>query len=433
MAGASQSCSVGTALDTVRDALHSAGQLIRPRGTDALMASCPLHTDHTPSLSVTWRESTPAGPQRRGAAALLQLPGGAADIAAALGLRVADLFDNPAPPATQRNPLAPRRRAPRPTRTGPLPPRITVDHRPAQHQWRQVRVYTYTTADGRPVQQVIRQECGCGGRTHKRFQQRYRHDRRWVYRKPAGFTPGLYRAGAIAGRRRSPDMGVHHRRGKRRRHPHRLGTSWPPPTPKAQRTFHPRCCHSSPVCTSPSWPTATWPATNARRPSMSTSAHIAAQVVVLVAGLDSHKADVTDHVNAGLWKPDEPFGGLVEVTISDLQALTAAAVARDAADLFAVALAEAQAHQGRQAAYANSASAAARWLTEAAHQLNTVRRSDQRPATPHNRTPVTDCLKRGRQTVAALRARTEDTWRHRAPTRPATSPQHRRSTRQPAA
>ena len=61
MASASQSCNVGSALDTVRDALHSAGQLIRPRGTDALMASCPLHTDHTPSLSVTWRDKTPAG------------------------------------------------------------------------------------------------------------------------------------------------------------------------------------------------------------------------------------------------------------------------------------------------------------------------------------------------------------------------------------
>ena len=199
------------------------------------MASCPLHTDHTPSLSVTWRDKTPAG--RSGAVLLhcFSCQAAAADIAAALGLRVADLFDNPAPPATQRNPLTPRRRAPRPTRTGPLPPRITVDHNPAQHQWRQVRVYTYTTADGRPVQQVIRQECGCGGRTHKRFQQRYRNDRRWVYRKPAGFTPGLYRAGAIQAAAKAQTW-VCITEGEKTPTPSRAWACWPPPTPKGQRT-----------------------------------------------------------------------------------------------------------------------------------------------------------------------------------------------------
>jgi len=31
----------------------------------------------------------------------------------------------------------------------------------------------YTTAQGQPVQQVIRQECSCSGVPHKRFQQRY--------------------------------------------------------------------------------------------------------------------------------------------------------------------------------------------------------------------------------------------------------------------
>ena len=41
MAGTAQSRSPGSAFDTVRDALHSAGQVIRPRGTDAFMASCP--------------------------------------------------------------------------------------------------------------------------------------------------------------------------------------------------------------------------------------------------------------------------------------------------------------------------------------------------------------------------------------------------------
>jgi len=46
--------------------------------------------------------------------------------------------------------------------------------------WRRVRVYTYTTIDGTPVQQVIRQECSCNGQPHKRFQQRYRDGRQWM-------------------------------------------------------------------------------------------------------------------------------------------------------------------------------------------------------------------------------------------------------------
>ena len=101
MASTHQTRRPGTALDHVRDALQAAGHSIRPRGGEAFMASCPLHTDHSPSLSVGWRKDTRAG---RGGAVLLhcfscQAP--AADIAAALGLRLADLFDNPAPATGQ--------------------------------------------------------------------------------------------------------------------------------------------------------------------------------------------------------------------------------------------------------------------------------------------------------------------------------------------
>ena len=42
----------GTALDDVRNALQAAGHSIRSRGREAFMASCPLHTDRSPSLSV---------------------------------------------------------------------------------------------------------------------------------------------------------------------------------------------------------------------------------------------------------------------------------------------------------------------------------------------------------------------------------------------
>ena len=131
MASAHQTRSPGTALDQVRDALEAAGHLIRPRGGEAFMASCPLHIDHSPSLSVGWRENTRTG---RGGAVLLhcfscQAP--AVDIAAALGLRLADLFDNPAATTGQgwtraAHPKAARRVS----GLGPLPARITA---PREH------------------------------------------------------------------------------------------------------------------------------------------------------------------------------------------------------------------------------------------------------------------------------------------------------------
>lgn len=100
----------------MRNALQAAGHSIRPRGPEAFMASCPLHTDRSPSLSVGWRENTRAG---TGGAVLLhcfscQSPADA--IAAALGLRLTDLFAPPnsatlaAPGTTQGGPTRTRTR-----------------------------------------------------------------------------------------------------------------------------------------------------------------------------------------------------------------------------------------------------------------------------------------------------------------------------------
>ena len=436
MTGAHQSRRPGSAFDTVRDALQSAGQLIRPRGADAFMASCPLHTDHTPSLSVAWRESTPAG--HSGAVLLhcFSCQAGAADIAAALGLRVADLFDNPAPVSPQHRALAQHRRAHRSTAgrsastAGPLPPRITGSHVRTEHQWRRVRVYTYTTTEGRPLQQVIRQECSCNGHPHKRFQQRYRHGRRWVYRKPEGFTPGLYRPSAIQAAAKA-------------------GTwVWITEGEKDADTL----TGVGRLATTNAQGAANFPASllaqfkgldvaivadrdlAGYQRAMTLYQHLhntAAQVVVLLAGLDSDKADVTDHVNADLWKPEEPFGGLVEVSIFDLQALALGAAARQAADRFDVAIAEARAHQALRPSAAASARAAARWLTESAHQLHTVRRGHrdlQRHANEHP-SPVASAAANA---VAALRGRIEDDYR-RCTAEDRNKPISPRSTRQPAA
>ena len=198
MSSTAQTRSPGTALDQVRDALQAAGHTVCPRGGDAFMASCPLHTDHSPSLSVGWRENTRAG---RGGAVLLHCfscQASAAEIAGALGLRLADLFDNPATTTGQGWTRTAQPKAPGRARgLGPLPTRITAPRQHVEHQWRRVRIYTYLALSGQPVQQVIREECACAGHPHKRFRQRYRDGHHWVYRKPPRFTPVLYRPNAI--------------------------------------------------------------------------------------------------------------------------------------------------------------------------------------------------------------------------------------------
>src|SRR5271156_3237887 len=85
----------GRAFDIVCAAIESSGAPIRSRGEHALMTSCPLHPDTHPSLSVTWT------PRSHAAGAVLlhcfSCGAHAATIAAAFGLRLSDLFDEPTP------------------------------------------------------------------------------------------------------------------------------------------------------------------------------------------------------------------------------------------------------------------------------------------------------------------------------------------------
>jgi hypothetical protein len=339
------------------------------------MASCPLHTDHCPSLSVGWRENTRAG---RGGAVLLhcfscQAP--AADIAAAIGLRLADLFDNPAP---RHDPprAAQAKSARRVSALGPLPARITAPREHAEHQWRRVRVYTYLSPTGTPAHQVIREECTCTGQPHKQFRQRYRDAGQWVYRKPHGFTPVLYRPNAIQGAAKTgawiwitegeKDADTLTALGRLATTNAQGAANFPAELVDAFTGLNVAIVADRDL------------AGYQRAINLYERLHAStAQVALLIPAVEVDKADVTDHVNAGLWNRSDPFGGLTVITPADLHALAAAAKACRAADRFDTALREARAHHDRRGMVPGSARNAALWLAEAAHQLRTVQRTHQ--------------------------------------------------------
>jgi hypothetical protein len=298
----------GSAFTTVRDAIETTGAVTRSRGEHSLMASCPLHNDANPSLSVTWKPR----PHRAGGAVLLHCFSCGADaavIAAAIGLRMADLFDEPTPSDNGRLTRTHPTRRPTPT---PTPPRI-----PPDHQWKRVRVYTYTTATGVPVQQVIRQECSCNGATHKRFVQRYRDAHHWVWSKPDTFTPVLYRAPALA------TAGTHQ-------------WVWLTEGEKDADT----AAHLGKLSTTNAQGANNFPHELADQLAGRNVAIIIdrdragyQRALVLRDQLDGHarrlvfllpattepKADLTDHLDAGLWNPAHPFGGLITTNVAQLE------------------------------------------------------------------------------------------------------------------
>jgi hypothetical protein len=297
----------GRAFDIVCAAIESSGAPIRARGEHALMTSCPLHPDTNPSLSVTWKPRTHAA----GAVLLHCFSCGAhaATIAAAFGLRLSDLFDesaHPNPRHVRPNPAVhPAARQPRPA-TEPA------------HQWQRVRVYTYTTAAGAPVQQVIRQECRSHGVAHKRFLQRYRDGRHWVWRKPEGFTPVLYRAPALAAA--GGDQWVWLTEGEKDADTAaalgRLSTT------NAQGA------HSFPPALTAELAGRNIAIAIDRDPAgyrRGLALHDllrerARRCVLLLPGVTAPKADLTDHVDAGLWQSAHVFGGLIEGSRDELEA-----------------------------------------------------------------------------------------------------------------
>jgi hypothetical protein len=292
------------ALDIVCAAIEASGAPIRPRGDHALMTSCPLHEDTNPSLSVTWKPRTPGG----GAVLLHCFSCGAhaATIAAGFGLRMSDLFDESTPSHLTR------------VRPQPSRPARRLAHDPA-HRWQRVRVYTYTTATGDPVLQVIRQQCRCDDTPHKRFLQRYRQGRQWNWKKPQGFTPVLYRARQLAAA-------------------HLDSWVW---LTEGEKDADTAAGQGLTATTNPQGAGAFAPELAAELAGRRVAIVVdrdhagyqrgitlhalltgyATQTQLLLPAVTGHKADLTDHITAGRWDTGQPFGGLIQTSVTELEHL----------------------------------------------------------------------------------------------------------------
>ncbi|MFK0074605.1 hypothetical protein [Arthrobacter woluwensis] len=118
------------------------------------------------------------------------------ELAEALGLTLADLFDQPKPFNPDPSKIQGWRKKRKP-RLEPLPPRRAL---PAgvdlsRLNWEETVVYPYTDAEGTVVQEVVREEAHDeAGKRHKQIKQRFISPTGSVVkRKPAGYKPTLYR------------------------------------------------------------------------------------------------------------------------------------------------------------------------------------------------------------------------------------------------
>lgn len=173
-------------VDRVWDALDAGGFNPGRRRGDTFTALCPVHGDTRPSLSIKYDRSREA--------TLMHCFTCDADIhalTAAIGLTVPDTFDRPLEQAERKS-----TRPKGPTfKRHKLPPRIVHPPTPDLDgaHWERITTYPYADATGRVVEEVIREQTVIDGVTHKRFTQRFRSTSGgWVKRKPADFAPVLY-------------------------------------------------------------------------------------------------------------------------------------------------------------------------------------------------------------------------------------------------
>jgi len=369
--------------DNLRDLLDPLGGL-RHTGAHQFVARCPAHDDHTASLSVTWKQGD------RGGLVLLHCHGcnaPAQDIAEALGLSLADLFDEPLPPpSTRTGPrvgrspqqrLAGQRRG----KLGRLPPlMVRADPVPVvEHTWERVQTYPYVAADGELVQEVHREECTHCPERHKQFRQEFvtALGRRVKSKPTTGFTAVLYRmpqvinavAGGVPVWLVEGEKDVHTAEG--------LGLvattnaqgsqSFPPELAETFRGATVRVVLDLDD------------AGFARGVSLTEAlGGVAAGVQLLLPATTARKSDFTDHVEADLWDGAEEFGGLRRVGVQEVAAHAVLGTARKKHALVEQALAEAQAQtEAAEAAIerenrSTRQQAAKRWAVEAERRFEAM-------------------------------------------------------------
>ncbi len=189
-----------SSFDRVVDALQARTGPTTATKPMEVKARCPVHDDRTPSLSVRWTRGD------RGGLVLLNCHGcgaRAVDLVEALGLSMADLFDEPLPARAGAlrgragRPTDQRRSGARRGRLGRLPALLAApgDLAPpdAVHEWVTVATYPYLDAAGGLVQEVVREECTACPARHKTFRQLFVVGGARRKRKPDGFVPVLYR------------------------------------------------------------------------------------------------------------------------------------------------------------------------------------------------------------------------------------------------
>lgn len=203
------------AIDRVLDALRAGGHAHTHRGTH-IQASCPLHTDQHPSLSIDYRDGKVWAKCHSGDC-------GETAIAEALGLRHDQLWDEPAKNcvdcgkltlpngrgeyihdycAARRDGTAPPRTARQPKtarpKLGPMPAALTRPVIKTVKRARVVATYEHMTTDGEIVAESVRRESvvqvdGGDPQPHKDFVQRYAVAGQWLKTKPADLHVPLWR------------------------------------------------------------------------------------------------------------------------------------------------------------------------------------------------------------------------------------------------
>jgi len=367
--------------DNLQEILAARGPVL-PRGHDHFKALCPVHEDTTPSLSVTWK------PGHSGGYTLLNCFGcsaSARDITDALGLTLADLYDEPLERHQQRSSprvgRSPQQRAagPRRGKLGRLPALLGVTPAPdLTHAWEARDTYPYSDAAGELVQEVLREQCSHCEEPHKRFRQVFLTARgAKVKTKPEGFAPVLYRmpevlAAVAAG---TPVWLVE---GEKDVHTaETLGLV---------ATTNTQGADSFAAALAEVFRGATVHVVLDRDKAgyeRGMGLHqvltaVGATVQLLLPATTERKSDLTDHVDGGLWSDAEPFGGLHVVGVQELAAHAVLATITTKRDGVEQALEQAQLHiEVAEAAVVREPrtehqQAAKRWAVEAERRYEVI-------------------------------------------------------------